>query len=242
MTIPIRRQAAERRRPAFNLRRTTFGFALVALLLWGGGLTLRLAWQAAGRHPVAAVLVSAVVCAGAVALLRGRRDRRMARTVAGAVTDATHELLDAAAPEPTLELTTDIPAPVPVDYAAMDAAEFEAAVAGLCERDGCQDVHVVGGAGDLGADVVALTPDGRRVVVQCKCYGPTNKVGSQDLQRFGGTCYAVHEAEIAVVVTTSEFTEPAADYADRCGILRVDRPALDAWSDGSGPPPWAWQD
>lgn len=125
-----------------------------------------------------------------------------------------------------------------VDYAALEAEEFERAVAALCERDGCRDVEVVGGAGDLGADVVATAPDGRRVVVQCKRYGEANKVGSQDLQRFGGTCWSVHGAQVAAVVTTSDFTAPAAEYAARCGILCFDRWALDAWSRGTGPAPW----
>ncbi|WP_320780487.1 restriction endonuclease [Streptomyces sp. CRN 30] len=127
---------------------------------------------------------------------------------------------------------------VAVDYDALDADEFEQAVAALCERDGCADVEVVGGAGDLGADVLALTPDGRSVVIQCKRYSETNRVGSQDLQRFGGTCFTVHEADVAVVVTTSDFTAPAAEYAAQCGIVCVDREALLAWSDGTGPAPW----
>ncbi|SFL41587.1 restriction endonuclease [Streptomyces pini] len=124
------------------------------------------------------------------------------------------------------------------DYEAMEAEEFEQAVAALCERDGCRDVEVVGGAGDLGADVVATAPDGRRVVIQCKRYSDTNKVGSQDVQRFGGTCYTVHEAQVAAVVTTGDFTAPAAEYARQCGILCFDRHALAAWSDGTGPAPW----
>ncbi|MGK5449548.1 restriction endonuclease [Streptomyces radiopugnans] len=124
------------------------------------------------------------------------------------------------------------------DYDAMEAEEFEQAVAALCERDGCREVEVVGGAGDLGADVVATAPDGRRVVIQCKRYSDTNKVGSQDVQRFGGTCYTVHEAQVAAVVTTGDFTAPAAEYAGQCGILCFDRHALAAWSDGTGPAPW----
>ncbi|GGX90850.1 restriction endonuclease [Streptomyces minutiscleroticus] len=124
-------------------------------------------------------------------------------------------------------------------YDLLDPDEFERAVAGLCERDGCADVEVVGGAGDLGADVLATAPDGRRTVVQCKRYGDGNKVGSQDLQRFGGTCFTVHEAHVAAVVTTSYFTEPALEYAERCGILCFDRDDLRAWSDGTGPAPWS---
>jgi restriction system protein len=123
-------------------------------------------------------------------------------------------------------------------YHAMGPREFEQAVAFLCERDGCVGVQVVGGAGDLGADVVADSPDGRRIVIQCKRYGPTTKVGSPDLQRFGGTCFSVHGAQVAAVVTTSVFTKPATQYASGTGIRLVDEPALAAWATRTGPPPW----
>ncbi|MEU6095077.1 restriction endonuclease [Streptomyces sp. NPDC047079] len=144
--------------------------------------------------------------------------------------------------EATVTLTpgavTEAPATEAVDYGALDPDEFERAIAALCERDGCARVEVVGGAGDLGADVVATAPDGRRLVIQCKRYGDSNRVGSQDLQRFGGTCFTVHEADLAVVVTTSGFTAPAREYAEQCGIVCWDREDLEAWSDGTGPEPW----
>ncbi|MFF4088914.1 restriction endonuclease [Streptomyces nigra] len=130
---------------------------------------------------------------------------------------------------------------LPVDCFELDPDAFERTVADLCLRDGCRDVEVVGGAGDLGADVTAVTPDGRRLIVQCKRYGETNKVGSQDLQRFGGTCFTVHEADIAVVVTTSDFTAPALEYAEQCGILCVNGDELSAWHDGTGPRPWDFE-
>ncbi|NSC20004.1 restriction endonuclease [Streptomyces albus subsp. chlorinus] len=126
------------------------------------------------------------------------------------------------------------------DCAELDAEGFEQAVARLCERDGCRDVEVVGGAGDLGADVVAVTRDGRRLVIQCKRYGDANKVGSQDMQRFGGTCFTVHEADIAAVVTTSDFTAPALAYADQCGIVCVNGREVEAWWHGTGPSPWEY--
>ncbi|MEU8651613.1 restriction endonuclease [Streptomyces sp. NPDC048737] len=124
------------------------------------------------------------------------------------------------------------------DYYALDPDEFEQAIAGLCARDHCTDVEVVGGAGDLGADVLAVAPDGRRLVLQCKRYGDGNKVGSQDLQRFGGTCFTVHEADVAIVVTTNDFTAPAVEYARQCGIVCVDAEGLLAWHSGAGPRPW----
>ena len=49
----------------------------------------------------------------------------------------------------------------------------EARFARLMRRDGLRHVEVCGGSGDLGVDVRAYTPDGRRVVVQCKRYSTT---------------------------------------------------------------------
>ncbi|MEU9161349.1 restriction endonuclease [Streptomyces sp. NPDC048424] len=125
-----------------------------------------------------------------------------------------------------------------LDHTAVDADGFEHTVAALCARDGCPQVEVVGGAGDLGADVIATTADGLRVVIQCKHYGEGNRVGSQDLQRFGGTCFAVHEADVAIVVTTSDFTAPATEYAAACDIVCVDGDGLAAWTESLTPPPW----
>ncbi|WP_327360066.1 MULTISPECIES: restriction endonuclease [unclassified Streptomyces] len=126
-----------------------------------------------------------------------------------------------------------------LDHAAVDADGFEHTIAALCVRDGCTPVEVVGGAGDLGADVIATTPDGLRVIVQCKHYAEDNRVGSQDLQRFGGTCFAVHDADVAIIVTTGHFTAPALEYAATCGIVCVDGEALAAWTEpGVRPPPW----
>ncbi|WP_078965167.1 restriction endonuclease [Streptomyces aureocirculatus] len=139
---------------------------------------------------------------------------------------------------PVAEEATTVVLDTPVDYAELDADAFEQAIADLCVRDACQEVEVVGGACDLGADVLAFAPDGRRIVIQCKRYGEDNKVGSQDLQRFGGTCFTVHEADVAVLVTTSEFTAPALEYARHCGIVCVDGADLRAWCDGTGPNPW----
>lgn len=266
MTAPVRERGPERYRKAFSVRRTAFGFGAVALLICGGWLAVRTVWEGASRHPVAVVPVAALAAAG-VLLLYLRGPRRRSCGGPGPLDEAVRELFEppqelydpprepsGPAPEPfgrpqdddvarTVVLVEPEPEPAepeeePADYADLDADGFEDAIAALCERDGCLDVQVVGGAGDLGADVLATAPDGRRLVVQCKRYGPANKVGSQDLQRFGGTCYAVHEAEVAVCVTTSEYTEPALDYAEQCGILCLDGEALAAWSDGSAPPPW----
>lgn len=123
-------------------------------------------------------------------------------------------------------------------YHQMNGKEFERALAYLCGRDGCSDVRVAGGAGDLGADVVAMTPQGGRLVIQAKRYRFGNRVSGPDLQKFGGTCFAVHGAEVAVVVTTSDFTRQAMDYAQHIGIRLFDNEALAAWASRTGPAPW----
>ncbi|GAA2450935.1 restriction endonuclease [Streptomyces macrosporus] len=257
MATPARRTRPRNRGPAFDLRRTTLGFVLAAILLVCAGSVARAVAGAVERHPAAVVAVCLLCAPVAVAVLRGgRRFRaaRAARRAVGALAEGAEtalETLEATAPSPAGHAPGHAPAHTAeaaperaepwqaVDHDAMAPEEFERAIAALCERDGCRDVEVVGGAGDLGADVLATAPDGRRVVVQCKRYGETNKVGSQDVQRFGGTCWTVHGAQVAAVVTTSGFTAPAVEYAERCGIVCVDRAALAAWSDGTGPPPWA---
>ncbi|MGW0842307.1 restriction endonuclease [Streptomyces sp. NPDC002787] len=236
MTAPARRPSPNRRQ-RFDLRSTTLFFVLLAVVVSVLSLTARIMAGAVERRP-AWVFVLAVVAVASFVGLRRRRLRvaRAARHAAAALDEAARRAADeleapAASPQrPAAEAA--------VDHDALTPAEFEETIAALCERDGCSAVDVVGGAGDLGADVVAATPDGRRIVIQCKHYGDSHRVGSQDLQRFGGTCFTVHEADVAVLVTTSDFTTPAVEYADRCGIVCVDRETLRAWADGTGPRPW----
>ncbi|MFI1481888.1 restriction endonuclease [Streptomyces sp. NPDC020747] len=122
------------------------------------------------------------------------------------------------------------------DWFALSPAEFEHAVADLCRKDGCTRVQITGGAGDLGADVIAYAPDGRKIVIQCKQY--RGKVASPDLQKFAGTVFHVHHADMALLVTTGGITVPAARLAKAAGIQIVHADRLDRWADGSGQPPW----
>ncbi|CAM5280686.1 restriction endonuclease [Streptomyces sp. SID1034] len=238
MTMPVRRETAVigRRHQKFSLRSTALSFGLVALTIWGVAVTFKSAVRP-HSHPVGTVLALLALMFLVAAAVRSKWLRRAARRATLEVAVAGPASLSAPAPaDPVLPPT--VGAPDAVESAGIDPLAFEDAVSELCRRDGCTDVQVVGGAGDLGADVVATAPDGRRLVIQCKCYAAGHKVGSQDLQRFGGTCYAVHDAELAVVVTTSEYTEPALDYAAQCAILCFDGELLRAWNAGTGPAPW----
>jgi restriction system protein len=123
-------------------------------------------------------------------------------------------------------------------YGVMSPKEFEHALAFLCRRDGCTDVRVVGGSGDLGADVIATAPDGRRLIVQAKRYGPNSTVGSGDVQKVNGTYQHAHGGHLAAIVTTSRFTRPAREYASQVGIRLLDSDALAGWASRTGPAPW----
>lgn len=111
---------------------------------------------------------------------------------------------------------------------------LEATAARLLTRDGCDVKTSHGGGGDLGRDGLAIGPDGQRIVAQCKAYD--QPVGSPDLQRFNGTCWAEHGADIALFVTTSTFTGPARLFARRHNITLVDGRRLVAWLDGAWSP------
>jgi restriction system protein len=246
VTVPERHVRDGRVRRRFDLRATavTFGLAAVALVL--AGWVVRMAYDVARQRPAwVFVLVLGVVTAALLrrsARSRGSAARAALRptdALAAATATALDELEQARAAE-RMEHACAEEATVVVRAAHEELSpdEFEEAIADLCRRDGCTEVEVVGGAGDLGADVLAVAPDGRRVVIQCKRYGDDNKVGSQDLQRFGGTCYTVHGADVAVLVTSSDFTAPAADYAEWCGIVCVNEERLRDWCEGGGPAPW----
>lgn len=115
----------------------------------------------------------------------------------------------------------------------MSGREFEELVAELCRRDGCTGVERVGGAGDLGADVVGHLPDGRRLVVQCKRYAGHRSVGSREVQAFNGTARAEHGAEVAVLVASCVFTGPARNFAARHRLTLIDVDLLGCWLRGS---------
>lgn len=126
------------------------------------------------------------------------------------------------------------------EFSALTPAQFEQVIGALCRRDGCSRVRVVGGPGDLAADVIAFSPHGHRIVVQAKRYRADRAVGSGDVQRFGGCAFAIHRADIAVVITTAaRYTPAAQQYARAAGIRLMAGADLAAWRAGSGPPPWA---
>ncbi|MEU4615199.1 restriction endonuclease [Streptomyces umbrinus] len=114
--------------------------------------------------------------------------------------------------------------------AAMSSAGFEQACADLLARDGFIRPRRIGGAGDLGADVIAWTGTGDKIVVQCKQY--SRPVGSKEAQTFNGTARPEHGASLALMVGLNGFTKIATEFAARHDITLIDRAALESWAQG----------
>ncbi|MFB7645618.1 restriction endonuclease [Streptomyces sp. NPDC056084] len=114
---------------------------------------------------------------------------------------------------------------------AMTPYEFEQAVANLAYRDGYEIVRNKGGSHDLGADVIVLTRDSRKIVFQCKHRQPGSKaVGSRVIQTFNGTARPVHNADVAVAVTNGSFSKPASALAAEQGIYLLCGDQLKRWA------------
>lgn len=127
------------------------------------------------------------------------------------------------------------------DPMRMDPNQFEEFLAQLCRRDGCRDVRVVGGAGDLAADVLYTDPWGARRLIQAKRYALSNRVGSGDVQKVNGTYRAAHGCDHAALVTTSGYTAGAVEFAGRPNvrIALLDGSRLNSWAGGNtAAAPW----
>jgi restriction system protein len=160
------------------------------------------------ENPVVSTLLAVVVVAVLVVAWVVRQRLRREQAAAQAERDRAIEVTD-----------------------GMDGRSFEAWTARLLVRSGCSDVRVVGGAGDAGADLLAMTPGGHRIVVQCKRYDPVSgKITSPQVQLFSGTARLVHGAQIPIMITTARYTRPAHEVAGKAGIVLIDRIELARWA------------
>jgi restriction system protein len=108
---------------------------------------------------------------------------------------------------------------------------FEHGIAMLLERDGCTILRRHGGPNDQAADVIAVTPDGRRVVLQCKhSTKPGHRIEPRPLYELNGTAAPVHRADIVGIGTNRTLSDNARTFASGFGIHVIDRRTLELWA------------
>lgn len=117
---------------------------------------------------------------------------------------------------------------------ALHHSDFEQLLADLLVRDGYRILRSGGGAGDMGADVLAVDEFGRHIMVQAKHFtGGTGSVGQPVAQHLYGGAMAAHPGTLAVLVTNGRITGGAKVWAKEKDRVRlVDREGLDRWSAG----------
>ncbi|MFF4383635.1 restriction endonuclease [Kitasatospora sp. NPDC001547] len=214
-----------------------WGHPLAATAALGGAAAVLVALRAALRRtalgpPVRRFLqpLWALVRAGIATRFKLARTRAAA-SVTGRIEQWAHRPVRQATPaEPAASYTRRSLDHTLEAFEAATPTRFEEMCRELLERDGFIDAVRVGGARDLGADVVAVDGLGRRVVLQCKRYA--TPLGSEAFQRFNGTARPIHGAAVPVVVALNGFTEPAAAFATRQHLHLVDRERLARWGAG----------
>lgn len=102
-------------------------------------------------------------------------------------------------------------------------ADFERAMGEVLAAHNYRAVERTGGTGDLCADLTAVAPDGKHIVVQCKRYAADHHVTSPEIQQFLGMVLVHHRVPLGLYLTTSSYT-PAArklsqEHHDRLRLL-----------------------
>jgi restriction system protein len=108
------------------------------------------------------------------------------------------------------------------DLLEMSPDAFEALIAKLFEAYGHQ-TEVQGGNGDHGVDVVVMTCEGEKWVVQCKRY--SGSVGEPVVRDLYGTMLH-EEAQRAYLITTGSFTRQATEWVQEKPIVLYDGEGL----------------
>jgi hypothetical protein len=114
---------------------------------------------------------------------------------------------------------------------ALSPESFEEITAWLLNRDGCTVLRSRGGPRDQGADVIAIAPNGLRIVLQCKhSIKERNRLDPRHVHQLNGTARPVHGADIVGIVTNRTLSDAAEAFAVSQGIYIVDRRVLKRWA------------
>lgn len=105
----------------------------------------------------------------------------------------------------------------------MDDYDFEYFVADLWECFGWT-TEVSSASNDAGIDVIAVREMVYRekALIQAKRYGPNTTVGSPAIQQYASLRNHDPDVDMAIVVTTNEFTNQAQKMADRHNVKLID--------------------
>jgi restriction system protein len=106
----------------------------------------------------------------------------------------------------------------------MTGEQFENYCAWLLRKNGYTNVRGTNRVGDYGADLLATTPYGEKIVVQCKRYNAN--VGNSAIQQ-AYSAKPLYGCTKAAVMTNSFFTEAAKIQARGTGVLLWDKRTLD---------------
>ena len=113
---------------------------------------------------------------------------------------------------------------------SLTGEEFEVFCAKLLAKSGYSQIKLTSATGDRGVDITA-SKDGVHYAFQCKRY--TGGVGNAAVQEvYSGK--SLYDADVAVVITNSYFTEQAKDDAERLRVRLWDRSKLLAMQRAAG--------
>jgi tetratricopeptide (TPR) repeat protein/proteasome lid subunit RPN8/RPN11 len=104
------------------------------------------------------------------------------------------------------------------EVGTMSGVEFEQFLATLFRKLGYADIQLTP-ANDQGGDLVCLSPEGARVVIQAKRY--SGSVGNGAVQEVLGAMHN-YDCALGMVVTNSRFTDPAYQLANKARIVLHD--------------------
>ena len=104
---------------------------------------------------------------------------------------------------------------------SMDPYKFEEWVANVWEIFGHQTT-VRNGSRDRGIDIVAVSQNDVRKLIQVKRYKQSNKVGSDDVRKYATLYVQDQDSDNVIIVTSSSFTTPAEQLASDLNVTAID--------------------
>lgn len=160
-----------------------------------------------------------VLIQGYSKLLNGLSITAIASTIAAVGSVAVIVIFDR--PVQRIRATAALTEPASIDE--MSGIQFEEYVANLLRKAGWEGVTITPATGDHGVDIIAVH-NGQKYAIQCKRYrSAVNTKAVQEVYTGKG----VYEADYAVVITNSAFTQKAKEMAEKLDIKLWDRNTLE---------------